>query len=200
MTDRRARGFTLIEMLLALSIGAALLVAMFGGVRVGLAAWSRGEARAMTLEHGRTLAQVLGRAVAGTYPYRGAPVVGAPVRIIFEGQPDRFTFVTLAPSIPALAPITFTAVSLSRDEQGLAVRQLPLPNLEPVDRVAPVLVDPTVIAVRFRYLGEEDWKDRWDMTKEDSLPRAVEIVLTTAVGNRAVEQSPLLVPIRAFTP
>ena len=200
MTDRRARGFTLIEMLLALSIGAALLVVMFGGVRVGLAAWSRGEARAMALEHGRTLAQVLGRAVAGTYPYRGAPAVGAPVRIIFEGQPDRFTFVTLAPSIPAPILITFTAVSLSRDEQGLAVRQLPLPNLEPVDRVAPVLVDPTVIAVRFRYLGEEDWKDRWDMTKEDSLPRAVEIVLTTAVGNRAVEQPPLLVPIRAFTP
>ena len=91
-------------------------------------------------------------------------------------------------------------MSVSRDDQGLAVRQLPLPNLEPVDRVAPVLVDPTVIAVRFRYLGEEDWKDRWDMTKEDSLPRAVEIVLTTAVGNRAVEQPPLLVPIRAFTP
>lgn len=200
MTDRRARGFTLIEMLLALSIGAALLVAMFGGVRVGLAAWSRGEARAMALEHGRTLAQVLGRAVAGSYPYRGAPVVGAPVRIIFEGQPDRFTFVTLAPSIPAPLLIAFTAMSVSRDEQGLAVRQLPLPNLEPVDRVAPVLVDPTVIAVRFRYLGEEDWKDRWDMTKEDSLPRAVEIVLTTAVGNRAVEQPPLLVPIRAFTP
>ena len=200
MTARRARGFTLIEMLLALSIGAALLVAMFGGVRVGLAAWSRGEARAMALEHRRTLAQVLGRAVAGTYPYRGTPAVGAPVRIIFEGQPDRFTFVTLAPSIPAPVLIAFTAMSVSRDEQGLAVRQLPLPNLEPLDRVAPVLVDPTVIAVRFRYLGEEDWKDRWDMTKEDSLPRAVEIVLTTAVGNRAVEQPPLLVPIRAFTP
>ena len=201
MTDRRARGFTLIEMLLALSIGAALLVVMFGGVRVGLAAWSRGEARAMALEHGRTLAQVLGRAVAGTYPYRGTPAVGAPVRIIFEGQPDRFTFVTLAPSIPAPVPIAFTAMNVSRDEQGLAVRQLPLPNLEPLDRVAPVLVDPTVIAVRFRYLGEdpEDWRDRWDMTKEDSLPRAVEIVLTTAVGHRAVEQPPLVVPIRAST-
>jgi Type II secretion system (T2SS), protein J len=66
----------------------------------------------------------------------------------------------------------------------------------------PILVDSTVIAVRFRYLGEdiEVWKDRWDMTKEDSLPRAVEIVLATAVGGRAVEQPPLVVPIRTFTP
>lgn len=202
MTPRRASGFTLIEILLALSIGAALLVVMFGGVRVGLAAWGRGEARAMALEHGRSLAQVLGGAVAGTYPYRAAPVEGAPVSIIFDGQPDRFTFVTVSPSIPAPVPIAFTAMSVSRDDQGLAVRQLALPNLEPLDRVAPVLVDSTVIAVRFRYLGEdpEAWKDRWDMTKEDSLPRAVEILLVTAVGSRAVEQPPLIVPIRTLTP
>ena len=202
MTHRRDRGFTLIEMLLALSIGAALLVVMFGGVRVGLAAWSRGEARAMALEHGRSLEQVLGRAVAGTYPYRAAPAEGAPVRILFDGQPDRFIFVTVSPSIPAPVPIAFTAVSVSRDDQGLAVRQLALPNFESLDRVAPVLVDSTVIAVRFRYLGEEPdaWKDRWDMTKEDSLPRAVEILLATAVGSRAVEHPPLIVPIRTLTP
>ena len=202
MTHRRSSGFTLIEILLALSIGAALLVVMFGGVRVGLAAWGRGEARAMALEHGRSLAQVLGGAVAGTYPYRASPVEGAPVSIIFDGQPDRLTFVTVSPSIPAPVPIAFTAMSVSRDDQGLAVRQLALPNLEPLDRVAPVLVDSTVIAVRFRYLGEdpEAWKDRWDMTKEDSLPRAVEILLATAVGSRTVEQPPLIVPIRTLTP
>jgi len=202
MTSPRARGFTLIEMLLALSIGAALLVVMFGGVRVGLAAWGRGEARAIALEHDRSLAQVLGRAVAGTYPYRGAAAEGAPVRIVFDGQPDRFTFVTVSPSIPSPVPIAFTAMSVSRDEQGLAVRQLALPNLEPLDRVAPVLVDSTVVAVRFRYLGEEPdaWQDRWDMTKEDSLPRAVEILLATAVGSRTASQPPLVVPIRVLTP
>ena len=202
MTHRRDRGFTLIEMLLALSIGAALLVVMFGGVRVGLAAWSRGEARAMALEHGRSLEQVLGRAVAGTYPYRAAPAEGAPVRILFDGQPDRFIFVTVSPSIPAPVPIAFTAVSVSRDDQGLAVRQLPLPNLEPLDRITPVLVDSTVIAVRFRYLGEEPdaWKDQWDMSAEDTLPRAVEILLAITVGGRAVQQPPLVVPIRTFTP
>jgi len=202
MTHRRSSGFTLIEILLALSIGAALLVVMFGGVRVGLAAWGRGEARAMALEHGRSLAQVLGGAVAGTYPYRASPVEGAPVSIIFDGQPDRFTFVTVSPSIPAPVPIAFTAVSVSRDDQGLAVRQLALPNFESLDRVAPVLVDSTVIAVRFRYLGEdpEAWEDRWDMTNEESLPRAVEIVLTIAVGGRAVAQPPIVVPIQTLKP
>ena len=202
MTHRRDGGFTLIEILLALSIGTALLVIMFGGVRAGLSAWGRGEARAMALEHSRSLAQVLGRAVAGTYPYRGALTEGTPAGVIFDGRPDRLTFVTVSPSIPAPVPIAFTAMSVSRDEQGLTVRQLALPNLEPIDRVAPVLVDSTVIAVRFRYLGEDAgaWKDRWDMSKEDSLPRAVEILLANAVGSRGAEQSPLVVPIRARTP
>jgi general secretion pathway protein J len=202
MTRHRDRGFTLVEILLALSIGAALLVIMFGGVRTGLAAWGRGEARAMALEHSRNLAQVLGRAVAGTYPYRGALAGGTPAGIIFDGRPDRLTFVTVSPSIAPPVPIAFTAVSVSRDDGGLAVRQLVLPNLERLDRVAPVVVDSTVIGVRFRYLGEdhETWKDRWDMSKEDSLPQAVEILLTTAVGSRGVEQPPLVVPVRVLTP
>jgi general secretion pathway protein J len=202
MMRRHDGGFTLIELLLALSIGAALLVVMFGAVRAGLAAWGRGEARAMALEHSRSLEQMLARAVAGAYPYKGATVGGEPAGVIFDGTPDRMTFVTVSPAIPAPLPIAFTVMSVSRDERGLAVRQLALPNLEPVDRVAAVVVDPTVTAVRFRYLGDEPgvWTDRWKPGREDSLPRAVEIVLATAVGNRIVEQPPLVVPLRALTP
>jgi general secretion pathway protein J len=202
MTLHRDRGFTLVEMLLALSIGAAMLVIMFGGIRAALAAWGRGEARAIALEHGRSLAQVLGRAVAGTFPYRRTATEGAPTQIMFDGQPDRLTFVTVSPATPPLGDIAFTAMSVSRDDQGLAVRQMALPNLEPLGRVQPVLIDSTVTAVRFRYLasGGDAWKDRWDMSTEQSLPRAVEIRLATRVGSRDLEQTPLVVPVRALKP
>ena len=201
MTHHRDRGFTLVEILLALSIGAALLVIMFGGLRAGLSAWGRGEARAMALEHGRSLAQVLGQAVTGTYPYRGKLIQDTPAGILFDGHPDRLTFVTVSAPIAAPVPIAFTAVTVSRDDQGLAMRQLALPNFERLDRVAPALVDSSVIEVRFRYLGtDQAWKDRWDMSKEDTLPRAVEILLATAVGDRRVEQPPIVVPVRVLTP
>jgi len=202
MRCRRAAGFTLVELLLALSIGAALLVVVFGGVRAGLAAWGRGEARAAALEHDRSLEQLLARAIGGAFPYRGAVAKAGASGVFFDGQPDRITLVTTAPPIPAAIPIAFTAVHVSRDEQGLAVRQLALPNLEPVDRMAALLVDPAVVALRFRYLGEEaeTWSDRWEMSGEDSLPRAVEIRLTTAIAGRVVEQPPLVVSIRALTP
>jgi general secretion pathway protein J len=202
MSGRRAAGFTLVELLLALSIGATLLVVVFGGVRAGLAAWGRGEARAAALEHDRNLEQLLGRAIGAAFPYRGAVAKAGASGVFFDGQPDRITLVTVAPPILAAIPIAFTAVHVSRDERGLAVRQLVLPNAEPVDRVAALLVDPAVVALRFRYLGEETekWNDRWEMSREDRLPRAVEIRLTTTIGGRLVEQPPLVVSIRALTP
>ena len=199
---RRAPGFTLVEVLIALSIGAALLVVVFGGVRAGLAAWGRGEARAAVLEHDRSLDQLLERAIGGAFPYRGIAARVSASGVLFDGQPDRITLVTVAPPVPAATPIAFTAVHVSRDEGGLALRQLALPNSEPVDRAAPLLVDSAVTALRFRYFNEETgkWSDRWEMTREDGLPRAVEIRLTTAVGGRVVEQPPLVVSIRTLAP
>ena len=201
MRDRRTAGFTLVEVLLALGIGAALLVVVFGGVRVGLAAWGRGEARAATLEHDRTLDQLLVRAVAGAFPYRTASAAGA-AAVVFEGQPDRITLVTASPPVPVPGFIAFTTVSITRDAHGLAVRQIALPNVEPVDRLPVVLVDPAVIGLRFRYFSEEagEWRERWDVNREERLPRAVEIRIATRMGQQVVEQPPLVVSIRALAP
>jgi len=192
----RDRGFTLLELILALSIVASLLVIMFGGLRVGLAAWRRGEERAAMLEHERGLADLLQRALAGAYPYRGALAEGEADRVVFAGQPDRLIFVTLSPPFPAPVPIAFTAVSVSLEAQGLALREQVMPNRGPFDRLDPVLVDKAITAVRFRYLGEEVWQDQWDMGTEDALPRAIEIILARAAGGRNIEEQPLTVPIR----
>ena len=202
MRGPRPGGFTLVEVLLALSIGAALLVVVFGGVRAGLAAWGRGEARAMALEHDRSWEQMLTQTIASAYPYRRVAVRAGGFGLLFDGWSDRLTLVTVAPPIPASLPIAFTSVHISRDEGGLAVRQLALPNPEPVDRTAAILVDSNVVALRFRYLDKdtETWSDRWEVGREGGLPRAVEIRLTTAVGGRLVEQLPLVVSIRALTP
>jgi len=196
------RGFTLIEMVLALSIAAAVLVIAFGGLRAGLGAWSRGEARAAHIDHARGVIVLLERALDGAFPYRFVPAEQQEPRVFFEGRPDRITFATLAPPSPGPVPIAFTAVNLSSDETGLALRQQVLPNQLTLDRLAPVLVDRETTAVRFRYLGEEPgaWQDAWDMSREETMPRAVEI---TFVARDSVSRSApqiLTVPIRAAMP
>lgn len=197
----REKGFTLLEVILALSIGAAMLVIVFGGLRVGLAAWQRGEERTATLDHTRSVAVLLERALDGTFPYRIALEGKQEARVLFEGLPDRLTFVTLSPPFPAGPPAAFTAVSLSADAAGLAMRQQILPNPVAPDRLRPLLVDARTSGLRFRYLGREPeaWQDTWDVATDEGLPRAVEITLVNTAGSRAAPQT-ITIPIRTSAP
>jgi type II secretory pathway component PulJ len=194
-----AAGFTLIELILALGIAAAVLVIVFGGLRVALAAWSKGEERAATLDHARSVVVLLERALTGAFPYQVSPDDDEPARILFEGLPDRLTFVTLSPPFPAATPRVFTVVSLAGDGPGLVLRQQVLPNRLALDRLAPILVDLETSALRFRYRGENPnfWQGEWDADREEALPRAVEITLVT--GARGVLQS-FTVPIQTTAP
>ena len=199
MTPSRPRGFTLVEVVIALTIVATLLVVMFGSLRVGLAAWQRGDERADALQRARSLTQIITRAFGAAHPYVVPAQGGGPARILFEGAPDRVAFVTAAPPFPTAAPIAWTAVALSQDAgpvPGLAVRQKPLPNEAPFDSgLQPVLVDGTVSDVRFRYLRESDraWTDRWDAAKEKGPPRAVEMTLSIVQAGRSAQQQPPLI-------
>lgn len=195
-----SRGFTLLEVILALGIGTAMLVITLGGLRVGLAAWQRGAHRAAGLDHTRGLAVLLDRALAGAFPYRVEADDGQGPRILFEGRSDRLTLVTVSPPFPAAIPVAFTALSLSADADGLILRQQALPNRVALDALEPVLVDAETVVVRFRYLGEklEAWQDRWDVVKERALPRAVEITRVTRGGGGLPPQA-LTVSIRPTT-
>jgi len=198
----REEGFTLIEVVLALGIAAAVLVIVFGGLRVGLAAWSKGEARAAQLDHARGVLVLLERALDGAFPYRLVAPEQREVRVLFDGRPDQVTFATLAPPFPGSVPIAFTAVRLSSEATGLTLRQQTLPNPIALDRAAPVLVDPETTGVRFRYLAEQPgaWQDEWDMGREETIPRAVEITLVGRAGASGGAQQILTVPIHAATP
>jgi general secretion pathway protein J len=195
------KAFTLLEVLLALSIVAALMVIVSGGLRVGLTAWQRGEAHSAKLDRDRSLVVLLEGALAGAFPYRVTPGDAEQPRLLFDGQPDRLTFATLSPPLSTTAPAAFSAVSLAADAGGLTLRQQILPSPVPLDRVEPMLVDARASALRFRYLGDEpeSWEDVWDLTKEDSLPRAVEITLVTGTGPRSTLQV-FTVPIQAPGP
>jgi general secretion pathway protein J len=187
---------------LALGIAAAVLVIVLGGLRVGLAAWGKGEARAARLDHARGVLVRLERALDGAFPYRFVPAERREPRLLFEGRPDQVTFATLAPPFPAPVPIAFTAVSLSSEEAGLTLRQQALPGAIALDRLPPVLVDPETAAVRFRYLGAEPgaWQEAWDMSREETIPRAVEITLVDREAPRGAPAQVLTVPIRAAIP
>ena len=199
------RGFTLIELILALSIVAAMLTIVFGGLRVGIRAWQRGGERSEALQHARSLAALLAQSLGGTAAYLAPAPAGAQAEVLFQGQPDRLGFVTTSPPFPLPGTIAFTAVMLSVDEGeqiGFAIREKAMPNEDPFEETPPILVDPTLTAVRFRYMRdvEGSWEEVWDGAQERALPRAIEVTLTTLVNGLPAEQAPITVSLRVTSP
>lgn len=203
---RSQRGFTLMEVVIALTIVATLLVITFAGLRVGLAAWQRGDERAQVLERARGVNQIITRTLGSAFPYQAAAIGREPAKLLFEGAPDRVAFVTSAPAFPGADPIAFTAVTLglstAASAPGLALTQKALPNEKPFDTaLAPIFVDGVVTGVRFRYFKDSkgEWTDRWDAAAEKTLPRSIEVTLTILQGGRPVDQPPLVVSLPVTT-
>lgn len=197
----RERGFTFLELLITLSIGAAFLAILLGGLRVGLAAWRQGEDRSEAHQQFRSLTGLLSRSVAGAFPYRMAPQPGATPVVQFQGEERLLAFVTLSPPFPLAAPIAFTAVTLAHEDgerPGLAVREKALPNADPFKTETPVFVDAAVSEISFRYLRPGgSWEERWDGAAEGDFPQAVEIRLATKINGRAESFPPFTVSLRA---
>ena len=198
------RGFTLLELMLALAIVGAMLAIAVGGLRVALASLARGEDRAEAHQHLRTIALVLARAVGAAYPYRGA-VGEAPENVLlFRGTAERLELVTRAPLMPTPIPVAFTAVVIGVEgevEPALEVRQRLLPNREPFSEATLVLRDPVVHRLELAYLDSTGtWHESWDGEAENALPQAVGITVSTWRAGRSEGTLPLIVPIRTVTP
>jgi general secretion pathway protein J len=203
-TVRGHRGFTLLEVLIALAIVGALLAVAFGGLRVGLAAWRQGEDRAEAHQHARGVALLLARAVSGAYPYRASAGQAPEPVVLFRGGEDRLEFVTQTPPLPAATPIAFTAVVLaidSGDEPGLVVRQRVLPNRDPFTEAAVALRDASVTMLSFRYLDESGaWRESWDGESERATPLAVRITVEAELHGRIETFPALTVSLRPTPP
>ncbi len=184
MSRRDVRGFTLLELIIALSIVAALLAIAFGGLRVALAAWTQGEDRADAHQHLRGIAAVLARSVGSAYPYQAPAGLSPEPTMLFRGTEQRLELVTQAPPFPAPVPVAFSAVVIGLEDtpegQALVIRQRVMPNREPFTEAQVMLRDTGINRLEFRYLDATGtWQETWDGEAENGLPRAVRITVAT---------------------
>jgi general secretion pathway protein J len=199
----RTAGFTLLELLLALSIVGVLLAIAFGGLRMGVMAWTRGEDRAEVQQHERGLSQILVRTIGSAYPYQG-PVTDAPDKHwLFKGEAHRVQLVSQTPPFPGTVRAAFTAViiSLEDDAQGraLVVRQRVLPNREPFSEAVVVLRDPMIQGLELSYLSSEgSWGETWDADDEKKLPSAIRLRFSTMRGDKLRPAPPVTISLHAI--
>jgi general secretion pathway protein J len=89
-------GFTLLELLIAITLLGLLMVALFGGLRLGARAWERSEERLDEVARLQVVENFLRDRIAQAYPLVAEDETSAS-RLTFEGQPDGLRFVTLMP-------------------------------------------------------------------------------------------------------
>jgi general secretion pathway protein J len=202
--DRDERGFTLLELLIALAIIAALLAIAFGGLRVGMAAWRQGEDRVEAHQHVRGLSLALARVIAGAYPYTATRGEAPDPQILFVGAEDRLEMVTQSPPGAFPVSIAFVAVVIEHGDgegEGLVVRQRALPNRDPFTEATTVLHDRSVTSLKLAYLNEAgDWQEAWDAETQQTLPRAVRLSVTATNGTREESLPPMTISLRVLTP
>jgi general secretion pathway protein J len=188
---RRARGFTLIEVLLATVLLVAGLALAFTTLGAANRTAIRGEAMADRSEHMRAVAGFLRSRLTGTRPIAFAidESKGTPIR--FVGEPDRMRFVADLPDYlgrggPYLHDLTIEgdgdntriSIALSMVLAGQTIE-------EPQPRPPELLVE-GLREARFRYraLDEEgrlgDWQDKWEVSER--LPLLVEVTLIDRDG------------------
>jgi len=206
----RSGGFTLLELLIALAIVGALLAIAFGGLRVALSSWTRGEERAEFQQHARGIAQIVGRAVGAAYPYRGVPGTAPDTPttikpILFVGSENKVELVTQAAPFPFDIPSAFTALVIAVEDdpelgRALVIRQRALPNREPFAQATVVLRDPLIQSLELRYLGADNtWVDSWDGDAEQGLPPAISIRFATQRDGKLEPSPPMTVSLRTMT-
>lgn len=111
-----ARGFTLVELLVALTLLGLLMVALFGGLRLGARAWEVSGERLEDTSRLQVIHEFLHTRLSQTYPLEVTGRAGQP-RLAFRGGPDALSFVTLLPEHMGAGVHRLTLRLVERDDR-----------------------------------------------------------------------------------
>jgi general secretion pathway protein J len=168
-------GFTLLELIIALSILSVVTVLVGRGFHLGIDAWEKGESETRWTQRLRVLSGLMSQQFKSVYPYRME--IDDEKVILFKGESDSVLFVTtLTDSLYG----GFKWVRYSFKEETLMYKEGPLPDKELTGEINgdDEIMDTNIEEVKFEYYSpeEEEWKGSWDFGED--LPGAVRVKLS----------------------
>ena len=166
-------GFTLIELVIALSLLVVMLGLLWGSLNFAVRSWDTGEARSTEAAERRLSNSVLRREMASLFPMRWKD--DAVVKLAFEGEKDRLRFVSTRAAGATKPGIALVGIALEEGKDFRArdlVMRRALPPVDGKDFSALDSGDRTVLVpgverLELAYFGTENdlvegtWRDNW---------------------------------------
>ncbi len=199
-------GFTLLELMLSLTILGVVLLIIFGALRIGTRAWEKGEKDVAIHQRERAVLNLMAQQLSSACLYE-IKVGDEP--FYFRGSEGEMAFVSRNPIVPG----SFTGVVYVKymiqetdgeEKMGIMLYEKDAGFLKEEDLEARPAEDffsliSGIQDIQFEYLkrtedkGETAWQASWDPSEDEAMPLAVKIVLKQSENTAAID---LIVPIR----
>jgi len=206
--DVGSSGFTLLEMVVTLTILGFILLIIFGAFRLGISAWEKGESSREEYQKVRAVSQLVSRQLKSMVPYKIKTEKAEGDYLAFEGSARSLKFVS-ALSMKAKQPEGFVyAIYEFKDggneggrlvvyEQRVLIRKNFFEERPNEESGVPLIEG--ISDIQFEYYQEEDslknrkegWVEEWNAKEEKELPRAVRMTVTYKSRQSEKEETPM---------
>jgi len=190
---RAQRGFTLIELVVAMTILGTMLLLLYSGLSFALRSWDAGDLNGRLTMDRRIGENFLRREITELFPMRWKdPVV---VRVAFEGDGSHMKFVSSRPAGLAQGGLSLVWLEVAEDQKDRHGHHLVMRRAMPddeqkdfraLDKAEAAILIPNVESVAFSYFGAENdfaephWVDSW--TFASRIPQMIRLRVKTAEG------------------
>lgn len=190
---KREAGFTLIEMVVAMTILGTMLMLLYSGLSFALRSWDASDVNGRLTVDRRIGENFLRREVSELFPMRWKDPVT--LKMAFEGDSRHLRFVSSRPAGIAMGGLSLVSVELAEDAHDRRAHNLvmrrAMPDDEqrdfrPLEKAQASILIAGVDSAEFAYFGSENdfaeprWTDDWKIPSR--VPSMIRLRLKTTDG------------------
>lgn len=211
---RSEKGFTLVEMIVAVTLVLMMAVGMWSIFRTGIRSWSRGTEQIDAAQRHRNILDLVRKQMASAYPLMTPtdPDSPGPTYPIFYGTETSLSFISLNSlnfhKSPGLTLVNYDVIPGLQGNYSLVEREQrylwELPDsADSIDLSSTVSLFDNLTECYFEYRkadsedNSELWVREWDGEEMGQLPVAISMTMTSTDTNGTDRNRNIFVPIHA---
>jgi len=202
-------GFTLVEVMVTLTVLGFVLLMIFGAFRLGLSAWERGESIKEEYQKVRIISQLISQQMKSIVPYKIKTKKAEGDYLAFEGKVGSLRFVSALPLKTKQAEGFVYVVYDFKEGRGEEGGSLVLYEQRVLNRdffedelkeKSGISLLEGITNVRFEYYQEEDveknqkedWIEEWNAKEVKAFPKALKMTILQKNGKGKGEKNPIV--------